>query len=272
MLAGDHAGGRPAKIRIAGVSKAFTNPRSGQVVPAVEDVDLEIATGEFVCILGPSGCGKTTLLNCLAGFVRPDRGRILKDDRAIETPAPDRGMVFQEYALFPWFTVEQNILFGPRMRGVDRRELRELGRRYVELVNLRGFEHHYPFELSGGMKQRVSLARALANDPEILLMDEPFGALDAQTRELLQEELLKIWERDRKTCVFITHSIAEAVYLADRVVVLTARPGRVKRIVPVEIPRLRDRSSEKFFHCYQDVDAVLREEIARAATDRAGLE
>jgi ABC-type nitrate/sulfonate/bicarbonate transport system ATPase subunit len=260
----------PAKLKIANVSKAFPNPRTGQVIPALREVTLEVAAGEFVCILGPSGCGKTTLLNCLAGFIHPDAGSILKDDRTIDGPAPDRGMVFQEYGLFPWFTVEQNILFGPRMRGVARAHLTELARRYVELVNLRGFERHYPFELSGGMKQRVSLARALANDPEILLMDEPFGALDAQTREAMQEELLRIWERERKTCVFITHSIAEAIYLADRVVVLSARPGQVKRIVPVTVPRLRDRTSPAFFELYREVDAVLREEIARAATDHAG--
>jgi NitT/TauT family transport system ATP-binding protein len=257
------------KIRIVNLSKAFRNPRTGQVIPAIQDLSIEIRAGEFICILGPSGCGKTTLLNCLAGFIQPDEGAILKDDRPIDGPAPDRGMVFQEYGLFPWFTVEQNILFGPRMRGFPRTELREIARRYVELVNLRGFERHYPFELSGGMKQRVSLARALANDPEVLLMDEPFGALDAQTRETMQEELLRIWERDRKTCVFITHSIAEAVYLADRVVVLSARPGRLKRIVSVDIPRLRDRSSAAFFEYYREADAVLREEIARAATDHA---
>jgi ABC-type nitrate/sulfonate/bicarbonate transport system ATPase subunit len=257
------------KIRIANLSKAFHNARTGAVVPAIQDLSLEVRAGEFVCILGPSGCGKTTLLNCLAGFIQPDAGAILRDGRPIDGPAPDRGMVFQEYGLFPWFTVEQNILFGPRMRGLPRAELREIARRYVELVHLGGFERHYPFELSGGMKQRVSLARALANDPEILLMDEPFGALDAQTRETMQEELLRIWERDRKTCVFITHSIAEAVYLADRVVVLSARPGRLKRIVAVEIPRLRDRSSTPFFEHYRAIDAVLREEIARAATDHA---
>jgi ABC-type nitrate/sulfonate/bicarbonate transport system ATPase subunit len=256
-----------AKIRIGHLSKAFRNPRTGQVVPALQDLSLDVGEGEFVCVLGPSGCGKTTLLNCLAGFIQPDQGSIDKDGRPIDGPAPDRGMVFQEYGLFPWFTVEQNILFGPRMRGLPRTELREIARRYVELVNLRGFERHYTFELSGGMKQRVSLARALANDQEILLMDEPFGALDAQTRETMQEELLRIWERDRKTCVFITHSIAEAIYLADRVVVLSARPGRLKRILTVDIPRLRDRSSTAFFEHYREADAVLREEIARAATD-----
>jgi NitT/TauT family transport system ATP-binding protein len=258
------------KIRIEHLSKAFPNPRTGQVIPAVHDLNIDIHAGEFLCVLGPSGCGKTTLLNCLAGFIQADEGALLKDGHPIDGPAPDRGMVFQEYGLFPWFTVEQNILFGPRMRGLPRARLQEIGRRYVELVNLRGFERHYPFELSGGMKQRVSLARALANDPEVLLMDEPFGALDAQTREAMQEELLRIWERDRKTCVFITHSIAEAVYLADRVVVLSARPGRVKRVITVDIPRLRDRSSEAFFERYREADAVLREEIARAASEPAG--
>ena len=176
-------------------------------------------------------------------------------------------MVFQEYGLFPWFTVEQNIEYGPRIKGLPKSELAEISSYYVDLVHLKGFEHHYPNELSGGMRQRVGIARALANQPEILLLDEPFGALDAQTRELLQEELLKIWETEQRTCLFVTHSIAEAIYLADRVIVMTARPGRIKETVPITQQRPRDRTSEEFFALYRKMNEILREEIQRATEE-----
>ncbi len=242
----------------------FVSDRLERHVTALDDINLSIDTGEFVCLLGPSGCGKTTLLNLIAGFLLPTSGSILVDGTAITGPGPERGMVFQEYGIFPWFTVAQNIAFGPRMRGASKQEQEEIVNHYVDLVHLKGFEHHYPGELSGGMKQRVSIARSLANGPDMLLMDEPFGALDAMTRETMQEELLRIWEMDKKTCVFVTHSIGEAVYLADRIVILSAHPGRVKDIVSVDLERLRNRSSAEYFDLYRHVDTILRQEMARS--------
>ncbi len=225
---------------------------------------MQVDDAEFVCVLGPSGCGKTTLLNCIAGFVDPTTGKILVNGLAVDGPGPERGMVFQEYGLFPWFTVAQNIQYGPRVRGRKKMALEAISDHYIRLVNLQGFEHHYPRELSGGMKQRVGIARALANQPDVLLLDEPFGALDAQTRERMQGELLKIWQTERRTCVFVTHSIAEAIFLGDRVVVMTARPGRIKHEIVVKLPRPRGRTSEEFIALYREVDEVLREEIDRA--------
>jgi NitT/TauT family transport system ATP-binding protein len=231
-------------------------------IAALQDVSLQVEDGEFVCLLGPSGCGKTTLLNCIAGFVEPTAGKIMVNGVAVDGPGPERGMVFQEYGLFPWFTVEQNIQYGPKVRGL--KGLKAISDHYIRLVNLQGFEHHYPRELSGGMKQRVGIARALANQPDVLLLDEPFGALDAQTRERMQGELLKIWQTERRTCVFVTHSIAEAVFLGDRVVIMTARPGRIKHEMVVNLPRPRGRTSEEFIALYRDVDEILRDEIDRA--------
>ena len=257
------------KIRISGLGMRFVSERLDSEITALETIELSIASGEFLCLLGSSGCGKTTLLNLIAGFFQPTSGSIEVNGETVTGPGPERGVVFQEYGIFPWFTVAQNIAFGPRMRGASREEQDEIVRHYVDLVHLKGFEHHYPGELSGGMKQRVSIARSLANGPDILLMDEPFGALDAMTRETMQEELLRIWEMDRKTCVFVTHSITEAVYLADRIVVLTARPGRVKAIVDVELARLRVRSSTEYFELYRQVDQILREELARVPVEDA---
>jgi len=237
---------------------------------AVEDVSLEVADGEFVCLLGPSGCGKTTLLNAIAGFVAPSEGRLEVGGTPVQGPDADRGMVFQEYGLFPWFTVEQNVQYGPRLKGLRGEALHELSRRYLELVRLSEFAQRYPNQLSGGMRQRVAIARALANKPSILLMDEPFGALDAMTRESLQEELVKIWETERRTCVFVTHSIAEAVYLADRIVVMATQPGRIREIVDDPLPRPRDRAANAFFDLYRRVDGVLRDVLAGAAAPRAG--
>ena len=258
-----------AKVEIQGVSVAFPGRAAGATLAALQAVELRIADGEFVCLLGPSGCGKTTLLNCIAGFIEPTAGEVLVNGRPVDGPGPDRGMVFQEYGLFPWFTAEQNIQYGPRLKGLPRAALKEISGRYIRLVHLTGFERHYPAELSGGMRQRVGIARALANQPDLLLMDEPFGALDAQTRERMQEELLKIWQAEKRTCVFVTHSIAEAAYLGDRVVVMTARPGRIKAEIAVSLPRPRERTSDAFMRVYRELDAILREEIARAveATD-----
>jgi NitT/TauT family transport system ATP-binding protein len=259
-----------AKIEVRGLAMDFASRRGDRMLPALRDIGLEIHDREFVCLLGPSGCGKTTLLNCIAGFIAPTAGEIMVDERPVDGPGPDRGIVFQEYGLFPWFTVEQNIQYGPRLRGLTKAALREVSARYIRLVHLEGFERHYPSELSGGMKQRVGIARALANQPEVLLLDEPFGALDAQTRERMQSELLKIWQAEQRTCVFVTHSIVEAVFLADRVVVMTARPGRIKREISVSVPRPRDRTSEEFIALYREVDAVLREEIEKASAATEG--
>ena len=232
----------------------------GTEVHVLDGVTLDIEPSEFVCLLGPSGCGKTTLLNCVAGFVAPTEGKIALDGRPVSGTPREVGIVFQEHALFPWFTVRHNVEYGLRAQGMARAQREAVAARYIELVGLEGFEHHYPHQLSGGMKQRVGIARVLAIEPSALLMDEPFGALDALTREALQEELLRIWERDRKTVVFVTHSIAEAVFLADRVVVLTPRPGRVQADVRIERSGLRSRTSDAFVAAYRTIEAALRSE------------
>jgi NitT/TauT family transport system ATP-binding protein len=228
-------------IAIEGVSKAFTTKR-GEAHLALEEVSLGVAAGEFVAILGPSGCGKSTLLYIVGGFIAPTRGRVTVAGKPVTGPAPDRGPVFQEFALFPWKTVLGNVMYGLREQGVAKREAEAKARALLALVNLTGYERFYPKELSGGMKQRVAIARTLAYAPSILLMDEPFGALDAHTRTLLQRELLDIWERDRKTVLFVTHSVEEAVFLAERVVVLTRAPGRVKASIAIDLPRPRRRT------------------------------
>ncbi len=206
---------------------------------AVDDLHLEVADREFVCLLGPSGCGKSTALNTVAGFLKPTEGSMLVDDRPVSGPGPDRGVVFQDANIFPWLTVEKNIAFGPSLHGIRGQEISGRVSELIERVGLRGFEKHLPLELSGGMRQRVGLARTLINDPSVLLMDEPFGALDAQTRIIMQELLLELWERDRKTVLFVTHDIDEALLLGDRVVVMSSRPGRVKEVLSVDLPRPR---------------------------------
>ena len=214
--------------------------RYGDMLLAVDGVTMDIADGEFVSIVGPSGCGKTTFLNAVDGLLPITSGTLTLNGRQIDRPGHDRAMVFQQPSLLPWRTVMGNVMYGVEILGVGKDEARSRAERFVDLVGLRGFEESYPLELSGGMQQRVNLARALAVDPEVLLLDEPFAALDAQTRETMQHELLGIWNQTRKTAVFITHDIVEAVYLADRVIVFTARPGRVKEILNVDIPRPRD--------------------------------
>jgi NitT/TauT family transport system ATP-binding protein len=212
---------------------------NGEHVLAVKDVSFSIEKGEFVAILGPSGSGKTTILNMIAGFVKPSGGEVLLHGKAIQNPGPDRGVVFQSFALFPWKTVMGNITFGPKMRGISRQERERLAQEYINLVGLTGFEERYPHELSGGMRQRVGVARVLANQPEVMLMDEPFASVDAQTRMKLQEDLTRIWEQRRPTIFFVTHDVDEAVFLSDRVIVLSSRPSVVKEIVDVNIPRPR---------------------------------
>ena len=233
-----------SQLIIEGVSKVFAS--DGAEVVALKNIDLTITSGEFVCILGPSGCGKSTLLNAIAGFSLPTSGRILANGAEVSAPGPDRAMVFQEYALFPWMTVACNIAFGLEIKKLPKAEIAEKVRTLLEKLQLTEFRDRFPKDLSGGMRQRVAIARALALDSPILLMDEPFGALDALTRRSLQEELLRIWMEFRKTVIFVTHSIEESIYLADRIVVMTYRPGTVKQVVPVELLRPRDVTSNPF--------------------------
>lgn len=217
--------------------------RSGEVV-ALNGVDMEIGENEFVCVVGPSGCGKSTLLNIIAGLEKPTSGRVCVKGKEVVNPGSERGVIFQQYALFPWLTVKKNVKFGLKLRGVKEPELSAIADKYIRLVGLEEFGDSYPKELSGGMKQRVAIARAYAVNPEILLMDEPFGALDAQTRTQLQTELLETWEKEKKTCFFITHDVEEAIILAQKVVIMSARPGRVKEIVPVNIPYPRTQETK----------------------------
>jgi NitT/TauT family transport system ATP-binding protein len=257
-----------AAIRVRGVRKVFST--GAREVVALDGIDLDVAAGELVCLLGPSGCGKSTLLNAIAGFSPPTAGTIVANGREVTAPGPDRAMVFQEYALFPWMTVERNVAFGLEMKRLPRAEIRPRVRALLAKLNLLGFEDRFPKDLSGGMRQRVAIARVLAIDPPMLLMDEPFGALDALTRRNLQDELLRIWAEFRKTIVFVTHGIEESIYLADRVVVMTYRPGTVKRIVPIELPRPRDPASPEFNALKRDVSDLVMEEQRRHEAEEAG--
>jgi NitT/TauT family transport system ATP-binding protein len=257
-------------LRIEGVRKVFRE--GAREVVALDGIDLEIAAGELVCLLGPSGCGKSTLLNAIAGFAPPTAGTIVAGGRPVTGPGPERAMVFQEYALFPWMTVERNVAFGLEMRGARGPAARARVDALLAKLHLEEFRDRFPKELSGGMRQRVAIARVLAIDPPTLLMDEPFGALDAITRLNLQDELLRIWAELGKTIVFVTHGIEESLYLADRVVVMTYRPGTVKRIVPVALPRPRDPASVAFNELKREVTRLVMEEQARheAAEGHAG--
>jgi NitT/TauT family transport system ATP-binding protein len=225
-----------AQIIVEGVSHLY-RPPSGRPVLALEDVSLDVSVREFVALLGPSGCGKSTLLYLIGGFLPTEKGRILIEGKPVGAPGPDRGIVFQHFALFPWKTVRANILYGLERMGLPRAERETRAQSFIDLVGLGGFEDSYPSQLSGGMRQRTAIARTLAFDPKILLMDEPFGALDAQTRSLMQAELLSIWQRTPKTVIFVTHDVQEAVYLADRVAVMSARPGRIKAIVDTKFDK-----------------------------------
>ncbi len=261
------------KLRLNQVVKEFVAPRTGKRTLAVSGVELEVAAGEFICIVGPSGCGKSTLLNLIAGLDTPSSGAIEINGAKVTGPGADRGVMFQDYALFPWLTVQENIGFGLRHgtpgNGMSSHEVDARVRNHVELVRLTGSEAKYPHQLSGGMRQRVALARLLANGPDVLLMDEPLGALDAQTRLILQSELLRIWgetarREQRKTAVFITHDIEEAVFLADRVVVMSCNPGRIRTVLNVDLPRPRDEKTRAHPHFAQ-----LSEEIWQLIRDEA---
>jgi len=246
-------------LSIQGVSRTFVSPK-GQTTQALLPVDFDVAENDFVTILGPSGCGKSTMLRIVAGLDHPTSGRVLLGGRPVEGPGADRGMVFQSYTLFPWLSIEQNIRFGLRERGMPEAQQKERAAYFIAKVGLRGFEQHFPKQLSGGMQQRTAIARALANDPKILLMDEPFGALDNQTRVLMQELLLGIWEAERKTVMFVTHDIDEAIFMANRVAVFSARPGRIKTELAVDLPHPR-HYTVKTSAAFMDLKARLTEEI-----------
>ncbi|NLU07568.1 MAG: ABC transporter ATP-binding protein [Clostridiales bacterium] len=237
---------RQYKIVVDNIRKVYDvrsqNGQDNERFLALDNFNLKVKKGEFITVVGPGGCGKSTFLDILAGLSKPTSGKVYIDGEPITGPALDRGIILQGYALFPWRTVEKNIEFGLEIKKIPKEERKKISEKFIELVGLKGFENRYPHELSGGMKQRVAIARALAYDPEVLLMDEPFAAVDAQTRESLQEELLNIWEKTNKTIVFITHSIEEAVFLADRVVVMATSPGRIKEIINVKLPRPRINS------------------------------
>jgi len=259
-----------SKLAIEGVGRIFPGVRGAAPTVALQPTSLSVADNDFITILGPSGCGKSTLLRIVAGLDSPTTGRVLLDGARVAAPGADRGMVFQSYTLFPWLTVRENVCFGLRERGVPEAEQDAIARRWLDRVGLTGFEHHHPKMLSGGMQQRTAIARALANDPKILLLDEPFGALDNQTRSLMQELLLSIWETDRKTVLFVTHDIEEAIFMASRVVVMSARPGRIKADVPVSLAHPR-HYTVKTTPEFSELKARLTEEIRVEALKSAAI-
>jgi NitT/TauT family transport system ATP-binding protein len=259
---------REIAIEIQAVHKVFGSDENRVV--ALNDVSLSIGRDEFVCVVGPSGCGKTTLLNLLAGFEPPTLGQIRAFGHEIRAPGPDRTMMFQDYALFPWLTVKGNIEYGLKRRGINRDERKHIIQHYVDLIDLKGFERKYPQQLSGGMRQRVALARALAVNPSVLLMDEPFAALDSFTRERMQDELVSVWQREKKAVFFITHNIDEAIKLADRIVVMSPRPGRIIEIVAIGAPRPRDVDSEENAKIARQVREMLHTASSGRAARTAG--
>jgi len=254
-----------ADIRIEAISKTFRDAGRGRDVVVLDDINLDIASNDFVCLLGPSGCGKSTLLNIVAGFERPSRGRVLVDTVTVSAPGADRGVVFQQPTLMPWMTVAENIAFHLRLKGVGRAARREQAQGFIDMVGLTGFEQHYPSELSGGMNQRVGIARALIMNPRVILMDEPFAALDAQTKSEMQEELVTIWQRQRGTIVFVTHSVDEALVLGTRIVVMTRRPGRIREVIDLDLDRPRDVTSPAFNEMKRHVLALIKEVAAAPA-------
>jgi NitT/TauT family transport system ATP-binding protein len=252
-------------IVVSNVGKVFQT--ADRELVALKEINLEIPQGQFVCLLGPSGCGKSTLLNAVAGFALPSSGSITADGKRVTGPGPERGMVFQEYALFPWMTVADNIGFGLQIKGMGKAAIDAVVDKLLGMLSLTDFRHRYPKDLSGGMRQRVAIARVLALDSPIMLMDEPFGALDALTRRNLQDELLRIWAELKKTIIFVTHSIEEAIYLADRIVVMTYRPGTVKRDLVVELPRMRDPAAAEFNALKRELGQLVMEEQQRHHND-----
>jgi len=254
--------GRNVIIKVQSLTKVFEKGKK-QVV-AIQNLDFDVFENEFFCIIGPNGCGKTTLLRIFAGLEKPSSGKVLLNGGEINGPDANRSMVFQEFALFPWRSVKKNIEFGLEVKGLQEEEKKDIIGHLVSLVNLKGFEGSHPQELSSGMKQRVAIARALAHDPRLLLMDEPFGSLDAQTRNIMQKELLRIWDKTKKTIIFVTHSADEAVFLADRIAVLTSRPGSLKTIFEVKIPHTRDRTSVELIKIRGKILEELEEEVEKS--------
>jgi len=267
-------------LKIDHLSQSYVDPYSKETMTAVGDVDFSIPEGQFVSLIGPSGCGKTTVLNIVAGFIQPTGGQVVVDDRTIESPGPDRGVVFQDFALFPWMTVEANIAFGLKMRGVPKSERRTRARQMAELVGLGGFEQKFPHELSGGMRQRAGVARVLATEPSIMLMDEPFASIDAQTRRVLQQEVLRIWSTQKPTVLFVTHDVEEAIFMSDRVVVLGNRPSTVQADITVDLPRPRTwkdvQSAPEFLRLRGQLLAMLgvedQDQVEQAELDERSAE
>jgi NitT/TauT family transport system ATP-binding protein len=257
-------------ISITNLSKTFEG--SERSMPALKDINLTLSRGEFVCLLGPSGCGKSTLLNTVAGFIQPSAGEIVVDGRPVREPGPERGVVFQEYAIFPWMTVARNIAFGLEIKGVSAVEIRERVDVLLDKLGLREFRDRFPKDLSGGMRQRVAIARLLAIDSPVMLMDEPFGALDALTRRTLQDELLRIWRESGKTILFVTHSIEESLYLANRIVVMTYRPGTIKRNKLVTMAHPRDPAGVEFNELKRELGLLVMEEQERHTRDEMRME
>ncbi len=254
-----------AKISIQGVTKIYSGKR-GEIT-ALKDLSLDVKDGELLVVVGASGCGKTTLLNLVAGFEAPTRGRILLDGEPVTGITPECGMIFQHYALFPWKTVQDNVEFGLKMKGMSKKERRQRAARFIDMVGLKGFESSYPHHLSGGMKQRVSIARSLANNPKVMLLDEPFAALDAMTRQVLQEQLVRIYEKHRKTIIFITHSIDEALLLSSRIVVMTARPGRIAQEIVNDLPYPRNADvqlSNRFMEIKRTIWESVQAEVMKS--------
>lgn len=260
------------KVVIEHVSKSFSQNKGSEQLLAISDISLRVKDGEFLCILGPSGCGKSTLLNIVAGLDTPNEGQVIVDGKRVCGAGPDRGVVFQEAALFPWLTVRENVEFSLKIAGIEKSKRGEVVDRYIQLVHLSPFANCYPHELSGGMRQRASLARTLAMNPQILLMDEPFSALDAQTKAMLHKELLDIWAKTKKAIVFITHNVEESMILADRIVMMSARPGRIKKEFAVNYPRPRDLANPKLIMLQREIKFYLQEEIEKVAKEQSSYE
>ncbi|KKB64265.1 ABC transporter ATP-binding protein [Robbsia andropogonis] len=253
-----------AYLEIKNVSKVFTDQKRGTALTTLDGINLDLAQQEFLCLLGPSGCGKSTLLNMIAGFETATSGSVRVGEKQVSKPGAERGMVFQQPTLMPWLPVWDNIAFHYKLKGKSAAQRRELSQTFIDMVGLRGFENHYPTELSGGMSQRVGIARALLMNPDVVLMDEPFAALDAQTKEEIQEALVTIWQQSRSTIVFVTHSIDEALLLGTKVAVMTHRPGRIRELISVDLPRPRDITSPAFNDLKRHVHALIREEASAA--------
>ncbi|MDG6954649.1 MAG: ABC transporter ATP-binding protein [Nitrososphaerota archaeon] len=253
-----------AVLEVTNLTHVYTDSRSHVETKVVDKVSLSFQEGKFVCVLGPSGCGKTTMLNIIAGFIRPTSGSVMFEGKEVKSPGPERAMVFQDYALFPWLTVSGNIQFGLMMKNTPAKDREAKVAEYLEMMGMKGFEHKYPFELSGGMKQRVGLARALAVEPKMLLLDEPFGSLDAQTRRTMQRELFRIMAQAKKTSIFVTHSIDEALFLSDRLIVMSARPAKVLIDIELKSAKPRQRTDKEYSEVYEKVDKVITAEVSKS--------